>query len=216
MVNETITATHGIEINKMLKNTFLLLGLTIAFSAICAGIAMALAVTPLNPWLTIAIYIGLLFAVEGTKETPLGLVFVFALTGFLGYTIGPVISAYVTFVGAEVVWMALGLTAVMFFSLSGYAIVTRKDFSFMTGFLMTGILVAFIAGLIALFFSIPALSLMVSGAFVFLSSGLILWQVSRIVNDGETNYISATVTLYVSVFNLFTSLLQLLGFMSDD
>jgi modulator of FtsH protease len=137
---------------------------------------------------------------------------VFALTGFMGLTLGPIISAYLSLPnGSQIVMTAMGGTGVIFLGLSGYALTTRKDFSFMGGFLMVGILVAFLAGIASLFFSMPGLSLAVSAMFVLLMSGLILYETSQIVHGGETNYIMATVTLYVSIYNLFTSLLHLLG-----
>jgi modulator of FtsH protease len=143
----------------------------------------------------------------------LGLVFVFALTGFMGLTLGPILNMYLNAFsnGHQLIMTALGGTGVIFLGLSGYALTTRKDFSFIGGFLMTGILVAFLAGLGAVLFSIPALSLAVSALFIPLMSGMILYQTSEIVHGGETNYILATITLYVSIYNLFLSLLQLLG-----
>jgi modulator of FtsH protease len=138
---------------------------------------------------------------------------VFALTGFMGYTLGPLLTAYLSLAnGPQIVMTALGGTGVVFMGLSGYALTSRRDFSFMGGFLMAGILVAFLAGLGALFFDMPGLSLAVSAMFVLLMSGLILYETSNIIHGGETNYVMATVTLYVSIYNLFTSLLHLLGF----
>jgi len=149
----------------------------------------------------------------------LGLVFVFALTGFMGLTLGPILSMYINNFsnGHELVMMALGGTGVIFLGLSAYALTTRKDFSFLGGFLMVGILVAFLAGIGAAVFAIPALSLAVSAMFIVLMAGMILLQTSAMINGGETNYILATVTLYVSIYNLFLSLLQILGvFNSED
>lgn len=141
----------------------------------------------------------------------------FALTGFMGYTLGPIIGHYLGLAnGGQTVMMAMAGTATIFVGLSGYALTTRKDFSFMGGFLMVGVLLAFLAGLGAIFFEIPALSLTVSAAFVLLMSGLILYETSNIIHGGETNYVMATVTLFVAIFNLFTSLLHLLGFMNGD
>jgi modulator of FtsH protease len=144
--------------------------------------------------------------------------FVFALTGFMGLTLGPVISAYLGAFsnGHQLVMTAMGGTGVIFLGLSAYVLTTRKDFSFMAGFLFAGILVAFLAGLGAVIFSIPALSLAVSAMFVMLMSGLILYETSQIVHGGETNYIMATVTLYISIYNLFLSLLHLLGIFGGD
>ena len=167
--------------------------------------------------LTLAGYFGLLFATARFRNSSLGLAFVFALTGFMGYTLGPILNAYLAMPnGSQVVMTAMGATGAIFLALSGYALLSRKDFSFMGGFLMVGILVAFLAGLGAVFFEMPALSLAVSAMFVLLMSGLILYETSSIVHGGQTNYIMATVTLYVSIFNLFTSLLHLLGFINSE
>ena len=203
--------------NKVIRNTYLLLSLTLAFSAVVAGIAVALKLPHPGIVLTLVGYFGLLFAVHKLKDSGLGILAVFGLTGFMGYTLGPIVSRYLGLPnGGEVVMQALGATAVLFIGLSGYALTTRKDFSFMGGFLTVGVLVAFVAGLAAVFFEIPALSLTVSAAFVLLMSGLILHETSNIIHGGETNYVLATVTLFVSIFNLFTSLLHLLGFMNSN
>ena len=203
--------------NKVIRNTYLLLSLTLAFSAVVAGVAVALKLPHPGIVLTLVGYFGLLFAVHRLKDSGLGILAVFGLTGFMGYTLGPIISRYLGLPnGGEVVMQALGATAVLFIGLSGYALTTRKNFSFMGGFLTVGILVAFVAGLAAVFFEIPALSLTVSAAFVLLMSGLILYETSNIIHGGETNYVLATVTLFVSIFNLFTSLLHLFGVMGRD
>jgi modulator of FtsH protease len=164
--------------------------------------------------LTLVGYLGLLFLTNKFSNSSLGLVFVFALTGFMGLTLGPVLSMYLTAFsnGSELVMTALGGTGVIFIGLSAYALTTRKDFSFIGGFLMVGIIVAFLAWIGAGFFAIPALSLAVSAVFILLMSGMILYQTSAMIHGGETNYILATVTLYVSIFNLFTSLLHILAF----
>ncbi|MCB1960477.1 MAG: Bax inhibitor-1/YccA family protein, partial [Rhodocyclaceae bacterium] len=167
--------------------------------------------------ITLVGYFGLLFLTSKLRNSAWGILSVFALTGFMGYTLGPIVSFYAGLPnGTETVMMALGGTGAIFVGLSAYAVTTRKDFSYMSGFLMVGILVAFLAGLGAIFFSIPALSLTVSAAFVLLMSGLILYETSNIIHGGETNYIMATVSLFVAFFNLFTSLLHLLGFMNND
>ena len=203
--------------NKVIRNTYLLLSLTLAFAAVVAGVAVALKLPHPGILLTLIGYFGLLFAVHKLKDSGLGILAVFGLTGFMGYTLGPIVSRYLGLPnGGEVVMQALGATAVLFIGLSGYALTTRKDFSFMGGFLTVGVLVAFVAGLAAVFFEIPALSLTVSAAFVLLMSGLILYETSNIIHGGETNYVLATVTLFVSIFNLFTSLLHLLGFMNSN
>lgn len=195
---------------KVLRNTYLLLALTLLFSAVTAGIAMALSVPYLGLW-TLLPYFVLLFLVEKNKNSAAGILFVFALTGWLGFTLGPILGHYIGVSGFEPVLMALGGTAAIFFGLSGWVLATRKDFSFATGFLGVGMLVAFVAAIANYFLQIQALSLAISCMFMLLSSGLILWQTSQIVHGGERNYISATVTLYVMIYNLFSVLLSFLG-----
>ncbi len=203
--------------NKVVRNTYTLLSMTLMFSALTAGSSMALNLPHPGLLLTLGGYFGLLFLTTKYRDSGLGLAFVFALTGFMGYTLGPILNTYMVLPnGGQIVMTAMGGTGAIFLGLSGYALTSRKDFSFMGGFLVTGILVAFLAGLGAIFFEIPGLSLAVSSMFVLLMSGLILYETSNIIHGGETNYIMATVTLYVSIFNLFTSLLHLLGFMSGD
>ena len=204
--------------NKVLRNTYMLLSMTLLFSALTAGLAMMLNMPPLGMIVTMVGYFGLLFATTKFSNSALGLVFVFALTGFMGLTLGPIINMYLNAYanGHQLVMTALGGTGVIFIALSGYALTTRKDFSFLGGFLMVGILVAFLAGIGAMVFSIPALSLAVSGMFILLMSGMILYQTSEIIHGGETNYILATVSLYISIYNLFLSLLQILGVFSGD
>jgi modulator of FtsH protease len=198
--------------NKVLRNTYTLLSMTLLFSALCAGIAMKMNLPFFSPILTLVGYFGLLFLTTKFRNSSMGLVFVFMLTGFMGLTLGPIINLYMaTANGGQLVMTALGGTGVIFLGLSGYVLTSRKDFSFMGGFLMTGILVAFLAGIGAMIFNIPAMSLAVSGMFVLLMSGLILYQTSEIIHGGETNYIMATVTLYISIYNLFLSLLHLLS-----
>jgi modulator of FtsH protease len=203
--------------NKVIRNTYTLLSMTLMFSALTAGTSMALNLPHPGLLLTLGGYFGLLFLTSKFRDTGLGLAFVFALTGFMGYTLGPILNAYMGMAnGAQIVTTAMAGTGAIFLGLSGYALTSRKDFSFMGGFLLTGILVAFLAGLGAMFFEMPGLSLAVSAMFILLMSGLILYETSNIIHGGETNYIMATVTLFVSIFNLFTSLLHLLGFMNGD
>ena len=203
--------------NKVIRNTYTLLAMTLLFSALTAGVSMSLNLPHPGLLLTLVGYFGLLFATAKFRNSSLGLAFVFALTGFMGYTLGPILNAYLALAnGSQIVMTAMGATGAIFIGLSGYALTSRKDFSFMGGFLMAGILLAFLAGLGAIFFEMPVLSLAVSAMFVLLMSGLILYETSSIIHGGETNYIMATVTLYVSIFNLFTSLLHLLGFMNGE
>jgi modulator of FtsH protease len=215
------TAARGesavLSTNKVIRNTYTLLSMTLLFSALAAGISMALNLPHPGLLLTLAGYFGFLFLTAKYRDRALGLAFVFALTGFMGYTLGPILNAYLALPnGGQVVMMAMGGTGVIFLGLSGYALTTRKDFSFMGGFLMVGILVGFLAGLGGVLFELPGLSLAVSAMFVLLMAGLILYETSNIIHGGERNYIMATVTLYVAIFNLFTSLLHLLGFMSGE
>jgi modulator of FtsH protease len=213
----TLVADEAPTTNKVLRNTYMLLSMTLLFSGLTAGVAMATNAAPLHWLITLGGYFGLLFVVTRLRNNAWGLAAVFALTGFLGYTLGPILNLYLSLPnGPQVVMTALGGTGAIFLALSGYAVVSRKDFSFMGGFLMVGILVAFLAGLGGMLFNIPMLSLAVSGMFILLMSGMILWQTSEIIHGGETNYIMATVSLYITIFNLFISLLQILGVMSGD
>ncbi len=211
------TQVSVLETNKVIRNTYMLLSLTLALSALTAGVSMALNLPHPGLIITLVGYFGLLFLTAKFRNSGLGLGFVFALTGFMGYTLRPILNSYLSLPnGGQVVMTAMGATAAVFLGLSGYAVTTRKDFSFMGGFLMVGILVAFLAGLGAIFFELPALSLAVSAMFVLLMAGLILYETSNIIHGGETNYIMATVTLFVAIFNLFTSLLHLLGFANNS
>ncbi|MCL5801583.1 MAG: Bax inhibitor-1/YccA family protein [Gammaproteobacteria bacterium] len=203
--------------NKLIRNTYMLLAMTLLFSAFTAGISMTFNLPHPGLLITLVGYFGLLYLTHKLQNSVWGLAAVFALTGFMGLTLGPIISHYLNMPnGGQVVMMALGGTGAIFVGLSAYALTTRKDFSFMGGFLMAGILVAFLAGLGAIFFSLPGLALGVSAMFVLLMCGLILYETSQIINGGETNYILATVTLYVTIYNLFASLLHLLGAFNSD
>lgn len=210
-------ASAMLATNKVIRNTYTLLSMTLLFSALSAGAAVAMKLPHPGMIVTLIGYFGLLFLTSKFRDSGFGLAFIFALTGFMGYTLGPIVSHYLGLPnGGQIVMTAMGLTGAIFLGLSGYALTTRKDFSFMGGFLMVGILVGFLAGLGAMFFELPGLSLAVSAIFVLLMSGLILYETSNIIHGGETNYIMATVTLFVSIFNLFTSLLHLLGFMNSN
>jgi modulator of FtsH protease len=213
--NYSVTGTTEsvLATNKVLRNTYILLGLTLIFSAATSGLAMISNAPPLNPFVILIGYFGLLFLTNFLRNSPWGILSIFGLTGFMGYTLGPILNHYIHAFsnGHELVMMSLGATGLIFFALSGYALVSRKDFSFMAGFLMVGMIVGLLASLGALFFNVPGLMLAVSAMFVLLSSALILFQTSQIIHGGETNYIMATITLYVSLYNLFISLLQLFG-----
>ena len=216
------SATSGIqatalspEVTKVLRSTYMLLGTTIAFSAIMAGISIAVD-APLFGLFTLLPYFFCLWMTEKNKNSSKGLFWVFALTGWLGFTLGPILNMYMAVKGAEPIVLALGSTALVFFAASAFVLTTRTNLSFMTGFLMTGMLVAFVAAIANVFLQIPLLSLTVSSVFALLSAGIIMWQTSAIIHGGERNYISATVTLFVMIYNLFLSLLQIFGIMGDD
>lgn len=199
--------------NKVLRNTYLLLSLTLVFSAVTAYFAMITNAAPMNIFVLLIGYFGLLFVTTRLRNSTWGLLAIFAFTGFLGYTLGPILNLYIKSFsnGTQLVMTSLGATGVIFFGLSAYALTTKKDFSYLAAFLFVGITAAFIMGLVAIVFSLPMLSLLVSCAFVLLSSGIILFQTSLIINGGERNYIMATITLYVALFNLFISLLNILS-----
>ncbi len=205
--------------NRVLRNTYALLSLTLLFSALTAFASVALNLPHPGLVITLVGYFGLLFLTHKLRNSVWGLVSVFALTGFMGLTLGPIVNLVTqTFSnGTELVVMAFAGTGVIFLALSGFALTTKRDFGAMGKFLTVGILVAFLAGIGAFVFSIPALALAVSAMFVLLMCGLILWETQAIINGGETNYILATVTLYVAIYNLFSSLLHLLAFfMGED
>jgi len=203
--------------NKVLRNTYMLLSMTLVFSAICAGISMAMGLGQGAALVLMLVGFGLLFVVNKTADSSKGIIAIFAFTGVLGASLGPMLTYYLAMPnGPGLVMQALGGTALVFFTLSGYVLTTRKDFSFMGGFLMVGLLVIVVASIANIFFSVPAVSLAISAAAVFIMSGLILFDTSRIIHGGETNYIRATVSLYLNIYNLFIHLLALLGVMGGD
>jgi modulator of FtsH protease len=205
------------EVQRVLRNTYALLALTLLFSAGVAATTLALRLPAPGLMLTLVGYFGLLFAVYKLQNSGWALLAVFALTGFMGYTLGPLLARSLSMPGgAQVVMMALAATGATFMALSAWVLTTRRDFSYLGGFLFVGMVIAILAGLGAMFLQMPALGLAVSAMVALLSAGLILFETSRIVNGGETNYVMATVGLYVSVFNLFTSLLSLFGLGSSD
>lgn len=210
--------SQAVSTNKALRNTYGLLAMTLLFSAVTAGGAMAMGIERMNIFVFFIGAYGLMFLVHKTANSAMGLLSTFAFTGFMGFTLGPILSAYLTLPnGAQLIMTALGMTGVTFLGLSAVALLTRKDFSFLGNFLMAGAIVLILAMVAGLIFQIPALSLMVSAGFVLFASAAILYQTSEIVHRaGETNYILATITLYVSIYNLFISLLSILGIMSND
>ena len=204
------------ETHKVLRNTYLLLGMTLLASAASAGIAVALNLPQMAAMVLLLVGFGLLFVVNKTADSSKGIIAVFAFVAVMGAAMGPTLSHYLGLSnGPSLIMQALGGTAVVFFSLSGYVLTTRKDFSFMGGFLLVGLIIATVASIGLMFFDIPAASMALSAGIVLLMSGLILFDTSRIIHGGETNYIRATVSLYLDIYNLFSGLLSLLGFMDD-
>ncbi|MCF2909156.1 MULTISPECIES: Bax inhibitor-1/YccA family protein [Pseudoalteromonas] len=209
-------AMSTVETNKVLKNTYFLLAMTLAFSAITAAISMTMALPRFTGLVCSLIAFGLLFVIQkkANSSSAIGLVFLF--TGLLGFGLGPLLSHYAAMPnGSLLIAQALGSTALVFFGLSAYALTTKKDFSFMGGFLVVGMLVVIVSSLVNLFIGSSVAFIAINAAVVLLMSGFILYDTSRIVNGGETNYILATVSLYLSIYNLFTAILSLLG-SSDD
>lgn len=204
--------SHPEQVKRVLRNTYALLAITLLVSAAVAVATLALKLPAPGLVLTLIGFFGLLYAVHKLQNSAWALPAVFALTGFMGYTLGPLLTHSLAMAaGAQMVALALGATGATFLALSSYVLLTRRDFSFMGGFLFVGMVIALIAGVAAVFMQIPALGVAVSAMVALLSAGLILFETSRIVNGGETNYVMATVNLYVSIFNLFTSLLSLFG-----
>jgi modulator of FtsH protease len=206
-----------LETNKVLKNTYMLLGMTLAFSAITAGVSMALNLPAIMALVFSIIGFVLLFVVQRMADSAKGLPAIFAFTGFMGASLGPLLNVYLAMPGgASLVTQSLAGTAFIFFGLSAYALQSKRDFSFMHGFLYAGLIVVLVAMIANIFLGIPALSLTISAAVVMIMSGLILFDTSRIINGGETNYIRATVGLYLSIYNIFIHLLSLLGVLGGD
>jgi modulator of FtsH protease len=209
--------------NRVLKNTYLLLSMTLLWSAAAAGIAMALDMSHMVGLILLLVGFGCLFWVHKTADSSTGIVAIFAFTGCLGASLGPTLNYYIATLsnGTEIVMQALGGTGLIFLTLSGYVLTTRKDFSFMRGFLVTGLMIVLLAmvgnlimGLFGMYMS--ALSLAISSAVILLMSGFILFDTSRIIHGGETNYIRATVSLYLNIYNLFIHLLHLLAVLSGS
>ncbi len=204
--------------NKVLRSTYMLLSMTLLFSAAMAGVSMALQIPYLGPIITLIGYFGLLFLTSKFRNSGAGIVCVFALTGFMGITLGPLLSAYLTAIpnGGDLVMTSLAATGAIFLGLSAFAVKTQKDFSFMGGFLMVGMLGLLAVILMGLFVDLSAFQMAISAGVVLLMAGMILYQTSAIIHGGETNYIMATVSLYVALYNLFINLLMLLGLGGDD
>jgi len=208
----------ALSTNKVLKNTYLLLSATLLFSAAMAALAMAFNMPFINPIVTLVGYFGLLFLTTRFRNSAIGIICVFALTGFMGLTLGPLLSAYIENVpnGGQLVLTSLGTTGLIFLALSAYVLTSRKDFSFMGGFLMVGMLGLLAVIVIGFFVDMSAFSMAISAGIVLLMSGMILFQTSAIIHGGERNYIMATISLYVSLYNIFINLLMLFGMGGDD
>jgi len=204
--------------NKVLRNTYILLSMTLLFSAATAGLSMAFNLPHPGLILTLVGYFGLLFATHKLRNSGWGIVAVFGLTGFMGLTLGPMLTVYTQAIpnGSELVMTALGATGAIFLALSAFVLTTKKDLSFMSGFLMVGTIGVFVVSMLGLFFDFSAFQMMISTVWIIVSSGWILWQTSEIINGGERNYISATVMLYVSLYNIFVNLLMILGMGGND
>lgn len=214
----TVVRSHEaiLETNKVIRNTYILLSMTLIFSGFMAFLSIALQASFGMAFAATLIGIGLLwFALPRTQNSAAGIPVIFGVTGLLGFGLGPMISYYLS-VNPSIVMVAMGGTGAIFLGLSGYALTTRKDFSFLGGFLFVGLLVAIGAMFLNLFLGIPALALAVSAAVIMIMSGLILYQTSALINGGETNYIAATAGLFLSILNIFTSLLHILGIFGDD
>ncbi|WP_064603175.1 Bax inhibitor-1/YccA family protein [Photobacterium sp. J15] len=209
-------ARQSLSTNKVLRNTYFLLSLTLVWSAVVAGFAMAMNLPHPGLLITIVGFYGLMFLTEKNRNSSLGLVFAFAFTGFLGYTLGPILNLYIGAGLGYAIMPALGGTALTFLACSAYALTTKRDLSFLGGMLFAGFFAIIVAVIANIFLQLPMLSLAISGMFVLFSSAAILLTTQSIIRGGETNYISATITLYVSIYNLFLSLLQILGVMGGD
>jgi len=211
------TASRSLSTHKVLRNTYMMLAMTLLFSALTAGVAMSMGVGRMNIFVLLIGAYGLMFLVHKTANSTAGIFATFAFTGFMGFTLGPVLNAYLSLPnGDQLVMTALGMTGITFAGLSAVALVTRKDFSFLGNFLFAGAIVLILAMLAAMIFNISGLALAVSAGFVLFASAAILFETSQIIHGGQTNYLLATVSLYVSIYNMFVSLLALLGFASDD
>ncbi|WP_144173976.1 Bax inhibitor-1/YccA family protein [Pseudomonas sp. Kh13] len=205
------------EISKVLRNTYSLLALTLAFSGVMAFVAQQMRVGYPNVFVVLIGFYGLFFLTNKLRDSAWGLVSTFALTGFMGFILGPILNRYLGMAGgAEVVSSAFAMTALVFGGLSAYVLITRKDMSFLSGFITAGFFVLLGAVVASFFFQISGLQLAISAGFVLFSSVCILFQTSAIIHGGERNYIMATISLYVSIYNLFVSLLQLFGIMGRD
>ncbi len=208
----------SLAMNRVLRNTYLLLSLTLLFSSATAGYAIMSNAKPMSFIILLVGMFGLYFLTMALRNSAWGILAIFAYTGFMGYVIGPVINMYIHGFsnGSQIVMTALGATGMIFLGLSAYVLVTRKDFNYLGGFIAIAAITAFLAMLANIFLQLPMLQLIISSAFALISSGYILYTTSQIIKGGETNYLMATIVLYISIFNLFTSLLQILGALAGN
>ena len=214
----TRTAEHAAAVNKVIKNTYTLLSVTLVFSAIMAAVSVAIQVPPIASIIcTIGAMVIAMFVLPRMANSASGIWVVFAITGMLGFGLGPLLTHYLSMPnGGQLIATAFGGTGVIFLGLSGYALTTKKDFSFMGGFLMAGFLMVLVVALANIFLEMPALSLAISAVIIMLMSGFILYDTSQMIHDPNANYLLMTVSIYISIFNIFVHLLHLLGFASDD
>ncbi|MBK2095227.1 Bax inhibitor-1/YccA family protein [Francisella philomiragia] len=217
-VIDSLSQESALRANKVLRNTYWLLSMTLLFSALMSFVAMSSGAAVLNPILMLVVYIGLLFGINATKNSPMGIVLTFALTGLLGYSLGPILNHYIQAFsnGAELIMMAFGTTGLIFLGLSVVAMSPARNFNRVGTFCAIGAIVAIVALVLNIFLQIPALGFVISLVFAFISGGFILWQTNAIVRGEETNYILATVNIYVSLFNIFVTLLQIFGAVAGD
>ena len=210
--------SSALATNKVLRNTYTLLSMSLIFSAVMAAVSISIGISQgMALGAMIAAIVLVWFVLPKFENSSAGIAVVFAFTGLMGLSLGPMLGYYLAVPGGgEIVMTALGGTGVIFLGLSGYALTTRKDFSFMGGFLFVGLLVVFGFSIVNIFTQIPAMSLAISAGVILIMSGLILFDTSRIIHGGETNYIRATVSLYLNIHNIFVHLLHLLGAFSGD
>ena len=215
VINATTAQAAGI--NKVLRQTYMLLGMTLAFSATMTAVAVSIGATPINWIVSMVVMFGLLFAVQAKRNSAMALPLVFAFTGWMGWSLGPMVAFVLGSAGGMgILFNATAGTAITFFALSAYAITSGRDFTFMRGFLMTGLIVCLLAIVAGFFFQVPGLQLAISGALILLAAGFILFDTSNIVRGGENNYVMATVSLYINIYMLFSNLLAIMGVMGND
>ncbi|MCH9644135.1 MAG: Bax inhibitor-1/YccA family protein [Gammaproteobacteria bacterium] len=217
-VTRTGEYTQSIEVNRVLKNTYVLLSLTLLFSAAMAWVAMSTNAQPMGFFVSLVGMFGLLFLTMWLKNSPWGLLSTFAFTGFMGYMLGPMLNFYIKAFsnGSQIVLTSLGCTGLIFLTLSAYTILSKKNFNYLGGFISIAMMVLFVGIIGSFLFNMPILQLVISGGIAVISAAYIMYTTSAIINGGERNYIMATVSLYISIFNLFVSLLRILAAFSGN